>query len=191
MIKIYKLNDKKTQRIYYFTLDNDEKRCVVCDAIVGKRFFLRRVEMFKNYWVERILCPKHENDDKKTYRNSLFGHKILVMVVDDIPEDAIVYIGMSSVTKSYGGKDLSVYDAAVTNLEDEKVVDNTRHALRESWEGSQIGANVDDLLEKKDTPLLKEKDVDDLLFDLKSSQIVRPGVEYEKIDEIEDKRAEK
>jgi hypothetical protein len=72
-----------------------------------------------------------------------------------------------------------------SNTSEAETIDRTRYAGKESWEGSTIGTDITELLEKKDQPILDDKKASTLLEEIKTSTKILPGVEHEM---IEDKR---
>lgn len=157
--------DVKNDQYYYVGVPS----CDFCkeeqqDIIIFKRFHLLKKT------IDYLVCSKclPRILEPKEHRLRIISESYLLSVVEDIPPNTIPVMFSRPGLKHKKG--ISVFDAVSDSLVPaERVVDNTRMAGRESFEGSCVGVDVQDLLMQKDAPISSEREAALLLDTLRDA----------------------
>ena len=174
------VDEKHIFELFFDPVKNDyyyvgEAYCEVCkkkihNLLLFNVYYSKRSSGIRRYCMNCIT---------KRPRFGIISQDIIAIVVSEVPDGCFpVFLtppGLSSFN-------FTTIDLAEILLDKEVVIDRTRLACRQSWEGAQIGKEIHELdLEEKDRMILSDKEVDSFLEDLRSATPVIPCGETKKL----------
>lgn len=154
---------------------NDHVECDMCKNTQNNMFF-KVIFTSKKSRVENIYCQKCVKDIPE---NPYLTKSVKTITVSyDLPKDAVPVIN-DRVETGFGKSNLTVFDVANRQIDNEQVIDRTVHANRKSFEGAKIGHVDMALLEEKD----KQIGFDEAQSKLKD--LFEAEIEYDDKDRLE------
>lgn len=115
-------------------------KCFNCDIDLNKSFVLRVVSMrSKNEDLLYHYCGKCADEIAEDSPGIMqqWLNLIVVNEEEELPKDSIIFDVRRR--RMADSKQETVFTKAIKQEKDEVIVDKTKHALRESWEGASIG----------------------------------------------------
>jgi hypothetical protein len=143
---------------------NDIIKCEKCksqDKVMAYLIYWRKKD-----FTEILLCG--HCIDKKLNQFGIVVEKKLIIVTDKLPSDSVP-IFLRPPTLQHSKRNISVFEAADRQLDNEVTIDRTKLAGRETIFGARIGSPDMKLLKEKDEELTLKKGLN-LLDDLKDAK---------------------
>lgn len=164
------LFDKKLKK--YILYSEEGINCDICKKELIKehpvfvhRSFNSKLSMIK----KNFLCSDCVSKSKKFCHNSF----VICELSNDFSKDCIIV-----------SDDLSLKPSRNLDEASCEIIDRTKYARRELFEGAVIGADVSNILEKKDKEL-SLKELDNELLAIMNSKILGDEIESKEKKEIE------
>ena len=167
------------EKKYFFVVNyKAQVGCNKCDEKID----LKDSVMFqRQYWpkpVELIFCDKCVEKSKDFFADE----HMIVTITDRTPLNShiVPFESLKTVIISKG----TVWDVAMRHDDGATVNDRTVHALRENWEGSNVGLPDKGRIRELDKPIKSVKEAGKVLDGLFSAQPVLPEPDKDKQKQI-------
>ena len=161
------------EKRYFLVLTDEDLHCSFCNKVIefGTHLFIHKSYSKKEYdkCFYCMNCIKH-------HKKRIYDEFVVVEATNYIPKNSII---VPDSRPSLQSGNINVFDAAISNkgintdCSNVNVIDHTKLAGKESFDGSFIGKDMKPELELKDQHIGKEEAFC-LLDDIKSSKPILP-----------------
>ena len=186
----YLFFNAKSKKYYY---SGDPQICSICSKPVEDIIYFV-ISLLKREIIVKIYCWNCVNKRENLPAISEAVTNAIICMPDEIPPKSIAVPLVPLIPGGRSVKDQMTRPTSLTTLEaatdlslEGEIIDHTKLAGRESWEGSQIGSDPVERIAELDSKIKDDSQAFKLLADLKAAEVTEPALpnQKEEVKEIE------